>query len=70
MYSTFNHQIAQDRIADMHRQAQQDALARQARQDRQAGTSARPRGTCSGFPSSSPAACLPPSAPAPEGPGG
>jgi hypothetical protein len=34
MYSTFNHQIAQDRIADMHRQAQQDALARQARQDR------------------------------------
>jgi hypothetical protein len=35
MYSTFNHQIAQDRIADMHRQAQQDALARQARQDRQ-----------------------------------
>jgi hypothetical protein len=32
MYSTFNHQIAQDRIADMHRQAQQDALARQARQ--------------------------------------
>jgi hypothetical protein len=32
MYSTFNHQIAQDRIADMHRQAQQGALARQARQ--------------------------------------
>jgi hypothetical protein len=32
MYSSFNHQIAQDRIADMHRQAQQDALARQARQ--------------------------------------
>ena len=32
MYSTFNHQIAQDRIADMHRQAQRDALARQASQ--------------------------------------
>ena len=35
MYSTFNHQIAQDRIADMHRQAQQDALARAARQGSQ-----------------------------------
>jgi hypothetical protein len=34
MYSTFNSQIAHDRIADMHRQAQQDALARQARQGR------------------------------------
>jgi hypothetical protein len=35
MYSTFNHQIAQDRIADMHRQAQRDVLARQARQGSQ-----------------------------------
>ena len=35
MYSTFNHQIAQDRIADMHRQAQRDALAGQARPGRQ-----------------------------------
>ena len=35
MYSTINHQIARDRIADMHRQAQQDALARDARQGRQ-----------------------------------
>jgi hypothetical protein len=37
MYSTFNHQIAQDRIADMHRQAQQHALARQARQGGEGG---------------------------------
>jgi hypothetical protein len=34
MYSTINHQIAQDRIADMHRQAQRDALARHAREGR------------------------------------
>ena len=34
MYSTINHQIAHDRIADMHRQAQLDALAREARQGR------------------------------------
>ncbi len=34
MYSTINHQIAQARIADLHRQAQQDALARAARQGR------------------------------------
>ena len=32
MYSSFNHQIAQDRIADLHRQARQDAMARTARQ--------------------------------------
>jgi len=34
MYSTINHQIAQARIADLHRQAQQVALARTARQGR------------------------------------
>jgi len=32
MYSNFNYQIAQDRIADVHHQAQRDALARAARQ--------------------------------------
>ena len=30
MYSTINRQIARDRIADLHRQAQRDALARAA----------------------------------------
>ena len=34
MYSTINHQIAQARIADLHRQAQQDALVRAARSGR------------------------------------
>jgi hypothetical protein len=34
MYSAFSYQIAQDRIADLHRQAQHDALARAARQAR------------------------------------
>ena len=34
MYSTINYQIAQARIADLHRQAQRDALAREARQGR------------------------------------
>jgi len=34
MYSTINHQIARDRVADLHRQAQHDALARTARQGR------------------------------------
>jgi len=34
MYSTINHQIAQARIADMHRQAHQDALVRAARRGR------------------------------------
>jgi hypothetical protein len=34
MYVTISHQIAQDRVADLHRQAQQDALARAARQGR------------------------------------
>ena len=34
MYSTINHQIARDRIADLHRQAQHDALARAVRQGR------------------------------------
>jgi hypothetical protein len=34
MHSTINHQIMQARIADLHRQAQQDALARAARQGR------------------------------------
>ena len=33
MYSTINHQIARDRVADLHRQAQHDALARAARLD-------------------------------------
>jgi hypothetical protein len=35
MYSTINHQIMQARVADMHRQARQDALARAARKSRQ-----------------------------------
>ncbi len=34
MYSTINHQIMQARVADLHRQAQQDTLARAARQGR------------------------------------
>ncbi len=34
MYSTFSYQIAQDRVADLHRQARKDALARAARQGR------------------------------------
>jgi hypothetical protein len=34
MYSTLNHQIMQARVADWHRQAQRDALARAARQGR------------------------------------
>jgi len=34
MYSTINHQIMQTRLADLHRQARQDALARAARQGR------------------------------------
>jgi hypothetical protein len=34
MYSTANYQIMQARAADLHRQAQQDALARAARQGR------------------------------------
>ena len=34
MYSNIYHQNAQDRIADMHRRAQQDTLARQADQGR------------------------------------
>ena len=34
MYSTINQQIIQARAADLHRQAQQDALARAARQGR------------------------------------
>lgn len=34
MYSTMNQQIMQARVADMHRQAQQEALARTARQSR------------------------------------
>jgi len=36
MYSTFTSQIAQDRIADLHRQTRHDALARAARQSRRA----------------------------------
>jgi hypothetical protein len=34
MYYTINHQIMQARVADLHRQAQQDTLARAARQGR------------------------------------
>jgi hypothetical protein len=34
MYSTISRQIARDRIADLHRQGQHDALARAARQGR------------------------------------
>jgi len=36
MYSSFSYQIAQERVADLHRQAQHDALVRAARQGRQA----------------------------------
>jgi len=32
MYSAFSYQIAHDQIADLHRQARHDALARAARQ--------------------------------------
>ena len=35
MYSTFNYEIAQARVADMHREGQHDALGRAARQGRQ-----------------------------------
>lgn len=34
MHSTITHQIAQARIADLHRQAQRDALARETREGR------------------------------------
>jgi hypothetical protein len=34
MYSHFSYQIAQDRVADLHRQARHEALARAARQGR------------------------------------
>ena len=36
MYREFSYQIAQERVADLHRQAQHDALVRAARQGRQA----------------------------------
>jgi hypothetical protein len=36
MYSAFSYQMAQNRIADLHRQAQDDELTRAARQGRQA----------------------------------
>jgi len=36
MYSSFSYQIAQERVADLHRQAQHDALVRAARQGRRA----------------------------------
>lgn len=36
MYSASSYQIAQDRIADLHCEAQHDALARAARQGRRA----------------------------------
>lgn len=35
MYSTFNHEIGKERIADMHHEAQRDKLARAARAPRQ-----------------------------------
>jgi len=35
MYSTFNYEIAQERVADMHREGHYDALGRAARQGRQ-----------------------------------
>jgi hypothetical protein len=41
MYSTINYQIMQARVADMHRQARQDALARAARKSRQPHLSGR-----------------------------
>jgi hypothetical protein len=34
MYVTISHQIAEDRVADLHRQAQQNALARASRHNR------------------------------------
>jgi hypothetical protein len=34
MYSTIHHQIARDRMADLHRRAQHDVLARAAGQGR------------------------------------
>jgi hypothetical protein len=34
VYSDINYQIMQARVADLHRQAQQDAIARAARQGR------------------------------------
>lgn len=34
VYSDINYQIMQARVADLHRQAQQDAMARAARQGR------------------------------------
>ena len=36
MYSAFSCQIAQERVADLQRQAQHDALVRAARQSRRA----------------------------------
>jgi hypothetical protein len=36
MYPTIHHQIAQARIADLHHQAQRDALGRAARRARRA----------------------------------
>jgi hypothetical protein len=36
MYSSVNHQIMRDRVADLHRQAQQEALVRAVRQGRSA----------------------------------
>jgi hypothetical protein len=38
MYPTIHYQIAQARIADLHHQAQRDALARAARRARRAQT--------------------------------
>jgi len=65
MYYTINQQIIQARVADLHRQAQQDALARAARQSRRPPK--RQSGlACSGSPSSPHAACSPPGPPTPD----
>ena len=43
MYSEFRDQIAQDRAADLHRQARHDALARAARDSRDGRRPGRPQ---------------------------
>ncbi len=66
MYPAIHHQIAQARIADLHHQAQRDALARAPRRARRAHTRGPhsrpwPRAACS--PSWAPAAPPPPDTP-------
>jgi hypothetical protein len=43
MYAHTHHQIAKDRVADMHRQARHDALARAARDSRDGRRPGRPQ---------------------------